>query len=542
VLITPTMKQIYQKLQRDDSPFTVLLQGASGVGKTMTLLVVGHMARKSGCIVFPIQGKYFVNQERPLSEIVKKFLSKWISAVGEELLAKLPCKFRNFSNLLEFVKKGLESDENDLIGCFEHLVQELTDVVDVPVVFLIDQCNAFCTTHTVKILPKDERKIVVPGSGENPIASLFSQWNTFSMRRGCTLYAFSSSFNLLPSADDGNSNLFETLEPMDKSEFGKLVELAVNSMHLPPELLEPEPSQQLFDLCAGIPRELLAFSLVWKRSQKSNFDNLKSSYLHNRRKFYQDRIKRLFNKEKMGDELVKASVSFAARVFVGRPMYNVPQIWEDAGLITFKNGRYQLLCPAAADALLSSIDQDVMRDAVSIFTSDLNTRWRALELGVVYVFRQAIVSSDPVVLECTKLDGERSTKLYVKVKIIVHSENRPPVSSLPPGTMFVCPIRTPVIDFFIHDIDGQKVALQVSESSYIDHKSKYPDFEKMKEDYEKAVINGNSSEIQYVYLTTSSHKMSKTGKHFTEQVLLISNINNGASKFFKELIQPSSFQ
>jgi hypothetical protein len=76
VLITPTMKQIYQKLQRDDSPFTVLLQGASGVGKTMTLLFIGHMARKSGCIVFPIQGKDFVNQERLLSEIVKKVLVK----------------------------------------------------------------------------------------------------------------------------------------------------------------------------------------------------------------------------------------------------------------------------------------------------------------------------------------------------------------------------------------------------------------------------------------------------------------------------------
>ena len=75
LLITPTMKRIYRKLQRDDSPFTVLLHGASGVGKTMTLLFVGHMARKSGCIVFPIQGKDFVNQERPLSEIVGDFFS-----------------------------------------------------------------------------------------------------------------------------------------------------------------------------------------------------------------------------------------------------------------------------------------------------------------------------------------------------------------------------------------------------------------------------------------------------------------------------------
>jgi hypothetical protein len=340
----------------------------------------------------------------------------------------------------------------------------------------------------------------------------------------------------MPTASNGNSNLFETLQPMDHSEFRKLVELSVSANRLPQELLELQTLQQLFHLCSGVPRELLAFTLAWKRSEEFNFDLVKLVYLEKRREFYQDRIKRLFNKKKMGDKLVEASVSFASRVFVGRPMDSVPQIWKHAGLITCKNMRYQLLCPAAADALLSSIDEDVMRDAVSIFSSDPNTRWRALELGVVYIFRQAIISGDPVVLECTFLNGNGSTKLYLKVKNIIHSENRPPGSSLPPGTMFVCPIRTPVIDFFIHDIDGQKVALQVSESSYIDHKSKYPDFEKMKEEYKNAVTDGNVSEIQYVYLTTSSHKMRNTGKHFTKKVLLISNINNRATKFFKELI------
>jgi hypothetical protein len=416
------------------------------------------------------------------------------------------------------------------------LVDELQSLSTVPVVFLIDQCNAFYTKHTVRIFSDDERKVVEPGSDHNPIASLFVQWNTFALRRGCILYAFSSSFNLMPTASDGNSNLFENLQPMDHSEFRKLVELSVSTGHLPEELLESPTFQQLVDMCSGIPRELLAFTLAWKRSEEFNFDLVKLVYLEKRREFYQDRIKRLFNKEKMGDELVKASVSFASRVFVGRPMDSVPQIWKHAGLITYINGRYQLLCPAAADALLSSIDEDVMRDAVSIFSSDPNTRWRALELGVVYVFRQAIVSGDPVVLDCTFLDGTSSTKLYLRVTNIIHSKNRPPVSSLPPGTMFVCPIRTPVIDFFIHDIDGQKVALQVSESSYIDHKSKYPDFEKMKVEYKNALINGNVSEIQYLYLTTSSHKMRNTGKHFTKQVLLISNINNGATQFFKELI------
>jgi hypothetical protein len=164
----------------------------------------------------------------------------------------------------------------------------------------------------------------------------------------------------------------------------------------------------------------------------------------------------------------------------------------------------------------------------------------ALELGVLYVFRQAIIYGDPVVLKCTYLDGSGSKQIYLKVKNIVLSESRPPESSLLPGTVFVCPIQIHVIDIFIHDSDGQKVALQVSDSSFIDHKSKYPDFEKMKKDYKHAVINGNLSKIKYVYLTTSRHKMNRFGQHFTKKVLLISNINNRATRFFKGLILPPS--
>ncbi len=165
----------------------------------------------------------------------------------------------------------------------------------------------------------------------------------FDWRRGGILYAYSSSFNLMPTASDGHSNLFETIHPMNQSKFQKLVALSVNIRHIPREMLEPQTFQQLLHLCSGIPRELLAFTLTWRTSEESNFDDIKLDYLENRRKFYQDRIKRLFNKKKMGDELVKGSVSFASRGVVGRPMDNVPQVWKHAGLVTFKNERYQLL-------------------------------------------------------------------------------------------------------------------------------------------------------------------------------------------------------
>ncbi len=124
VLITHTMKTIYQELQTSTRRFKLVLHGASGVGKTMTLLFVGHMARKSGCLVFPNQAGSFVDQARPLSEIVGRFLRSWRNAVGDQLLSQLPCQISSFRNLLELLKNAL-SPQSNVISCFLMLVDEL---------------------------------------------------------------------------------------------------------------------------------------------------------------------------------------------------------------------------------------------------------------------------------------------------------------------------------------------------------------------------------------------------------------------------------
>ncbi len=113
---------------------------------------------------------------RPLSEIVGRFLRSWRNAVGDQLLSRLPCQISIIPNLLELLKNAL-SPQSNVISCFLMLVDELQSLSTVPVVFLIDQCNAFYTKHTVQLFSDDERKVVEPGSGHNPIASLFVQWN-----------------------------------------------------------------------------------------------------------------------------------------------------------------------------------------------------------------------------------------------------------------------------------------------------------------------------------------------------------------------------
>ena len=50
--------------------FTKVLQGPGGSGKTTTLTVAGYFAKKSGCIVLPIQGNYFTDGTKWLNHIV----------------------------------------------------------------------------------------------------------------------------------------------------------------------------------------------------------------------------------------------------------------------------------------------------------------------------------------------------------------------------------------------------------------------------------------------------------------------------------------
>jgi flagellar biosynthesis GTPase FlhF len=89
LLITQKMRTLYEELHaaiEHEEGHTSLLQGPSGVGKTTTLLYIGHMARAKGYLVFPIQARDFVHQAESMSVLIQKFLRKWFRAVGQDIV------------------------------------------------------------------------------------------------------------------------------------------------------------------------------------------------------------------------------------------------------------------------------------------------------------------------------------------------------------------------------------------------------------------------------------------------------------------------
>jgi len=374
---------------------------------------------------------------------------------------------------------------------------------------------------------------------QNPIGALFYQWHTFKLNLGCIIYAFSSSFNLMPKAKDGNAALFTTLDPMSSDNFKSLVELLISKGLLPDLCLTN--FNDFFKLCGGLPREAEMFGLFWNNHKQYDWGTLKNSHIDERVLFYTDRIGRLLKKKDIGENLLKESIIFASRIFMGEKIEYPPPLWRNAGMVMRKDdGCYGLTCPPAERALICAFDEEVMRDAIALFHSDPSIRWRALELAFVYVFRKSIISGNQVPLYYyTDLRGRDEKTIYVKVKDIQHSTSFPLPNTLPPGTLFVCPRNQAIIDFFIHDSNGLKILVQVSESAYIDHRSKYTHegVATALTPYEKAVKDGNNSAMKYVYLTTS-YKLMKFNKdripmseHFNKDVMLVAK-----GYFFNNLI------
>ena len=532
--ITEQMKSLYEELQEEASspPFhfcTRLLQGPSGAGKSTALLFLGHMARESGCIVFPIEARQFANvNDHELKINIFLFMKKWKTATGDDMLRAHMCISKPTQTLLEFVNEGLnwQGTCQDAVDFFESVVFSLRSIDEIPVVFLIDQCNAFCELQS-------------SGGCCSRIAAMFLNWNIFRMNRGGIFYASSSSFRIMPAAKDGNHRLILQLRPMDKTSFESLLNEQVATGQLSTEFIPLV--DDLYSHCAGLPRELLTFSAAFKENPDYDFQSLMYEHLLQRVDVYRNRISKLLIKEHVGKELVCESVTFACRLLMGEEMSRVPPIWAEAGMVVRKDRFYHLICKAAELALFHTFHDDTMRKALSIFQDDPCVGWRALELAFIYVFRMSMISGNSVLFTCTNLCGVGEKQFLVNIHSIHRSESAPQPCSIESGTLFVCRRNQALIDFFIHATDGSKIMVQVSEFCYAEHRAKWGlARESMLAEFDQAVKLGSRTAIKYIYITTSKILMRNSllsrSKYFDPEVLLISNAEGAASKFFRNLI------
>jgi hypothetical protein len=358
---------------------------------------------------------------------------------------------------------------------------------------------------------KEEDEPIQIRPEQNRICSIFKNWNTFKVRRGAALFAFSSTFHASQTADDGNLMLIDTINPLTVSDWSRLTEQLVRENRLPNE----HERWNVRELTGLLPRELHRFCKAWNIAKQSdtgdNKQTVTGTYLNLAVEYFKIRIQRLLDRHRLGNA-VEDSTIFAAKVFMGSEMWDVPESWKVSGMVFFYNSKYRLVCPPAEQAVYEAFDDEHLRNAIVILREDENIRWRILELCVQHRFRKALLAGAPVFITYQNLarDGDEHQMRIVVNKIIRAGQTPSHQIHLEKGTMYICERGHAVIDFFIYDVYGEKVWMQVSESAYREHHTKYEDL------FRPMIIMGNSIYDFYRSATDSGYQPSGTGQRHLE--------------------------
>ena len=518
--ITDSMRRLYAELKQIEFGWTRVLTGVSGAGKSTSLLFIGHMAVSSGCIVFSLQGHEM--WESKVHEWNQFILLRWMEAVGKGLLSEIKCPLNKSMSLYDLVSIGAK-DSRKSISTVRDLILNLSAITVVPVVILIDQFNVFhtCTAES-----------------DTEVASIckfISGLRQTSMRRGCILFAYSVSSSEMPIASGEYSLLNIQIYPMDFVSF----ELFVHTLTESFKTKLPVPIEDLFSLCMGLPREAVSIFSLIAHNREENFDVIRTKYFDSRALFYKHRIWKVTRHRTVSEAVRRKSVTFAVRLFIGERMTSAPSIWQESGLIVRKDMHVCVPCEAAERGLINSFCEDTTREALQIFNSDINIRWRALELAFVFVVRQSIIAGNPVTFNCTDLKGESPKTIHSSLDRILHYSSHLKPSSVAKGTLVVCPRRDAVVCFLLFGRDGVKLYVEVSDSAFEDRSSHMKGIPKVDGIYQNALIQ-TTTEMQvgmlYLYISTSRKQLECSSK-FNPNVLLISNATDShATSFFRNLL------
>lgn len=532
---------ILKQAKNENRRMKYVLKGAGGVGKTTTLYITACAARAAGCLVMYINAKYFTDGTDWINFKVNVFMQQWLEYTKNiDLLKKIPSSWSSFISLYDVALEAANDKTDKAIEAFSALIRDLCCVEYIPVIICIDQYNSFLVKHKLILEEGKPPQIIQPEY--NPIANIFSNWNDFKISRGAVLYAFTSSYHGDKAANDGNSMLYEKIQPYNDSEWNKITTHFRNKL--------PDNIEFLREFVGSIPREFMRFFKFWSECGIEGIDVVKFRYFEDAERYYTTRIHRLLDRERLGAEF-KDSAIFAAKVFMGDKMSSVPGSWDSSGMVIPDGYYYKLCCPAAEYSILTAFDDFHAKEVVKVLKEDSFMSWRVLELCVQHCFRMAARSVSPIELSYTDLTTKSELKkMIVVVKdVIVHEEIPRTLPKFNPGTFYVCWRGAAVIDFFIYSIDGAKIFLQVSELCYREHHTKLPDlFVNNKVPIHNLSIhhffsrcinpastpqNSLGENEYYIYLTTNNSEMRKTTRTYDEQVRLV--FGKSANHFLRNL-------
>ncbi|CAG8675513.1 9480_t:CDS:1, partial [Paraglomus brasilianum] len=139
------------------------------------------------------------------------------------------------------------------------------------------------------------------------------------------------------------------------------------------------------ELTGLLPRELHRFCKAWNMAKQLetgvNKETVMETYMNLAVEYFKIKVQRLLDRQRLGNA-VEDSTIFAAKVFMGSEMWNVPESWKVSGMVFFNGLKYHFVCPPAEQAIYEVFDDEHLQNAIAILREDENIRWRILELCV----------------------------------------------------------------------------------------------------------------------------------------------------------------
>lgn len=182
-----------------------VLKGVSGIGLTTSLIIIGQIAKEMGILVVSLSAKKLTRANYCLDWLIYNYLTTWVE-VNRELIDKFEDKKINISNI--------RKDDNNA-KVFEDIFGYLSNQHFVPVLFLVDDYNAFYQTHKIKrYFDNNNGSYVEPGiGGSNPIGRLFTDdIVNFPVQYGGALFTSSSDYTAISTSSILTVNNFSNHE------------------------------------------------------------------------------------------------------------------------------------------------------------------------------------------------------------------------------------------------------------------------------------------------------------------------------------------
>lgn len=196
-----------------------VLKGVSGAGLTASLIIIGQIAKEMGILVVSLSAKKLTRGNYCLDWLIYDYLSTWVE-VNRELIDKFEDKKINLTNTRK---------DADNAQVFENIFGYLSNQHFVPVLFLVDDYNAFYRTHLVKrYFDKNGGSYAKPEIGilnQNPIGRLFTDdIVNFPVQYGGALFTSSSDYTAIPTSS------ILTVNPFSKKEWNLLIEVVLKKI------------------------------------------------------------------------------------------------------------------------------------------------------------------------------------------------------------------------------------------------------------------------------------------------------------------------